>query len=279
MKTLALGQLPSPLMLFGGPYSNLQATTALIKESQRLGIPPGQVICTGDIVAYCGNPEETVSLVRDWGCHIVMGNCEESLAFDKLDCGCGFDEGSVCAELSVDWYNLAAEQVSPENKLWMRGLPRQINFKLDRKNFAVIHGSTENISEFIFDTSCHGKKDRNIDKLQVDCVIGGHSGIPFGQAVNKHYWLNPGVIGMPANDGTSSTWYMLLQIVDETIRASWHKHHFDTREAVRAMAAKGLPAGYQATLETGLWPSMSVLPDDNARRQGIALDPPLLLIA
>ncbi len=80
MKPLELGQLPSPLMLFGGPYSNLPATTALIGESQRLGIPPGQVICTGDIVAYCGNPEETVSLVRDWGCHIVMGNCEESLA-------------------------------------------------------------------------------------------------------------------------------------------------------------------------------------------------------
>lgn len=70
--------------------------------AEQLAIPPQQVICTGDLVAYCAHPQETVELIRDWGIHIVRGNCEESLASGALDCGCGFEEGSVCSTLSVE---------------------------------------------------------------------------------------------------------------------------------------------------------------------------------
>ena len=74
-----------PLVVFGGPYSNLQATRAMQAETRRLGIAPDRVICTGDVVAYCANPAETTDLVRAWGIHVVAGNCEESLAADADD--------------------------------------------------------------------------------------------------------------------------------------------------------------------------------------------------
>src|SRR5262249_6191085 len=45
-------------------------------------------------------PEETVSVLRDWGCHVIAGNCEEQLAAGGADCGCGFPEGSACDRLS-----------------------------------------------------------------------------------------------------------------------------------------------------------------------------------
>ncbi len=278
MNIFELGSISSPRLLFGGAYSNLQATRALIEETERREIPPDQVICTGDIVAYCGDPQETTTTIREWGCHVVMGNCEESIAFDKQDCGCGFEKESLCASLSVDWYSLALQQVTPENKLWMRGLPRQINFSFGTKHFAVIHGSIDNISEFIFDSSSTSRKRASLLGLEVDCVVGGHCGIPFGQSIGSRYWLNPGAIGMPANDGKSNTWYMLLQSFEDKIRASWHTLRFDTRETVRAMSARGLPVDYQATLENGLWPSMSALPEISARRQGIPLHPPALLV-
>eukprot|EP00656_Telonema_subtile_P021891 TRINITY_DN22934_c0_g1_i1.p1 TRINITY_DN22934_c0_g1~~TRINITY_DN22934_c0_g1_i1.p1 ORF type:complete len:136 (+),score=1.16 TRINITY_DN22934_c0_g1_i1:113-520(+) len=100
-----LGTLHSPVLIFGGPYSNLAATQAMQAEAARLGFPAQQVICTGDLVAYCAEPEATVQLIRDWGISVVMGNCEESLAQNAPDCGCGFDQGSACSLLSVEWYN------------------------------------------------------------------------------------------------------------------------------------------------------------------------------
>ena len=78
------------MLIFGGPYSNLQATIAMQARAAELEIPAKRTLCTGDIVAYCAEPAETIDLIRSWGIHVVMGNCEESLAFSEPDCGCGF---------------------------------------------------------------------------------------------------------------------------------------------------------------------------------------------
>ncbi|WP_425070852.1 metallophosphoesterase family protein [Sagittula sp. S175] len=91
----------APVMVFGGPVSNLQAVQALRAEAAARGIPAERVVCTGDVVAYCGDPAATVAEVRDWGCHVLAGNCERQLAENAEDCGCGFDEGSTCDVLSV----------------------------------------------------------------------------------------------------------------------------------------------------------------------------------
>jgi hypothetical protein len=61
-------------LIFGGTYSNLQATEALLAEARRLGVPRERIICTGDVAAYCGDPYATTELVRDAGIHVVMGN-------------------------------------------------------------------------------------------------------------------------------------------------------------------------------------------------------------
>ena len=43
--------LDGPALIFGGPYSNLQATAAVLAEAARLGIPAAHIICTGDLIA------------------------------------------------------------------------------------------------------------------------------------------------------------------------------------------------------------------------------------
>ena len=98
-----LGEIDSQLLVFGGAYSNLAATIAMRTKAEELGIAAGHIICTGDIVAYCAEPRQTVELIRDWGIHVIMGNCEESLATLQQDCGCGFEEGSACSTLSIAW--------------------------------------------------------------------------------------------------------------------------------------------------------------------------------
>src|SRR5690242_151043 len=75
----------APLLIFGGPYSNLQATEAMLAEARRLGIPAGRTICTGDVVAYGADPCETVDAVRAAGIPVVMGNCDESLGTRSED--------------------------------------------------------------------------------------------------------------------------------------------------------------------------------------------------
>ncbi|MCP4392390.1 MAG: metallophosphoesterase, partial [Gammaproteobacteria bacterium] len=118
------------LLIFGGPYSNFAATVAMRQRALDLGISADRVICTGDLVAYCAEPDQTLQLIRDWGIRVVMGNCEESLAFSEPDCGCGFDADSSCSTLAITWYRYADRRVTPEQRRWMQSLPRHIDFQL-----------------------------------------------------------------------------------------------------------------------------------------------------
>ena len=65
-----------PVLVFGGPYGNLQATAAVLDEARARGIDADRVICTGDLAAYCANPSETIDIVRASGIHVVAGNCD-----------------------------------------------------------------------------------------------------------------------------------------------------------------------------------------------------------
>ena len=96
-----LGRFDAPVLVFGGPYGNLQATKALLAEAGRRGIAPARMLCTGDLVAYCADARETVALVREAGIAVVMGNVEESLGRDAADCGCGFTAGGARDVLSA----------------------------------------------------------------------------------------------------------------------------------------------------------------------------------
>ncbi len=109
------------VLVFGGCYSNLQATEALLAHAAQRGIPPERMICTGDVVAYGADPAATVALVRDAGVHVVMGNCEEQLAAGASDCGCGFAPGSACDLLSGAWFAHAASALDRPALAWMGG--------------------------------------------------------------------------------------------------------------------------------------------------------------
>jgi hypothetical protein len=84
-----------PILIFGGCYSNLEATRAMLGIVERLGFQPCDVICTGDVVAYCADPQATVDLIRTCGIRVVMGNCEQALAAAADNRGCGFAAGSM----------------------------------------------------------------------------------------------------------------------------------------------------------------------------------------
>jgi len=136
--------------VFGGAYGNLQATQAILETADNLGFRSHQIVFTGDLVAYCGEPAETVQLIRDAGIHIIQGNCEESLGADANDCGCGFEDDSTCNLLSAQWYSFCKRRIDAETCTWMHQLPRSLWLKIGDFHFGCLHGTQNAINEFVF---------------------------------------------------------------------------------------------------------------------------------
>jgi predicted phosphodiesterase/uncharacterized Fe-S cluster-containing radical SAM superfamily protein len=264
-----------PVLVFGGPYSNLEATRAVLAEAQRLGIAPEHVICTGDVVAYGADAKACVDVIRQAGIHVVMGNCEEALGSGAGDCGCGFAPGSLCDLASAAWFAHADRRLGIAERTWMRSLPRQLRIGIGGFSLAVIHGSASTINRFVFASTPERIKVLDLDATGVDGIIAGHCGLPFSQVIDGRLWHNPGVVGMPANDGTPRVWYSLLEPRSEqgalVIRHLALAYDHDT--AALKMQEAGLPDGYAEALSTGLWPSCDVLPARELALRGTSLSP------
>ncbi len=202
MAEMPLVRIDGPALVFGAPYSNLQATNAVLAEARRLEIPLERIVCTGDVVAYCGDPVSTIELVRRSAIHVVMGNCDEQLARGARDCDCRFPSGSACERLSSAWFVFADGQIGLGARAWLASLPRRIDLQIGVLRLAVIHGSISRIDQFEFASTAVEVK-RNVLRLAgCDGVIGGHCGLPFSQTIDGRLWHNAGAVGMLANDGT-----------------------------------------------------------------------------
>ncbi len=261
MKHRDLGVLDGDLILFGGPYSNLQALEALFGWARGAGLTPDRMICTGDIVAYCGAPAACVAAIRAAGCAVVAGNCEQQLAADAQDCGCGFEEGSACDRLSGAWYAFARARLDPGDKAWMGTLPDLVTFVHHARRYAVLHGGSTDVARFVWETNDDAVFAREWRALEkhvgpVDAVIAGHSGLPFLRQTGRGPWLNAGVIGMPPHDGAPQTRFAVLS------GGQMRVEHldYDVAGAMADMETAGLPPDYRRALKTGYWPSEDVLP-------------------
>ncbi|MBK8174769.1 MAG: radical SAM protein [Rhodospirillales bacterium] len=241
---------------------------SLLAAAARLGVFPDRIVCTGDIVAYCADARATVALIRAAGVHVVMGNCEESLGWGHADCGCGFAEGTACDRAAAQWYPYADRQLDEDDRAWMRSLPRRIDVLVGGHRFAVVHGAVDRINTFIFASVPDEELRRQIALAGCDGVIGGHCGLPFTRIVSGSVWHNCGTIGLPANDGTTRTWFSLIEPLERGLRIRNLPLDYDFASAARKMRMAGLPEGYATALETGLWPSCDVLPPAERTRRG-----------
>lgn len=272
-------RMNGPVLVFGGPCSNLEATLAVLAEAERRGIPPERIVCTGDVVAYCADARATVAAVRKAGVHVVMGNCEGSLAAMAGDCGCGFAPGSTCDRLSSAWYAHADRELGADERAWMGTLPRRLDIEIAGLRLAVVHGGVTTINRFLFASTPARVKAMELDAAGVDGIIAGHCGLPLTQVIDGRLWHNAGSAGVPANDGTSRVWCSVLSPGPEprTLIVEHVPVGYDFPAAAAKMRAAGLPEGYATALETGLWPSCDVLPAAELKVQGVPLVPGTLV--
>lgn len=263
-----IGKLSGKVLLFGGVYSNLQALEAIAEVAKDENITPENCISTGDIIGYCAQPEETIQFFKNWKARSIAGNVEIQLSENAADCGCDFTKGSRCDGFSQLWYSYAKSKLTYDSLDFISKLPEFIQFEFANKKITVVHGSYFNTSEFIFESTPWEKKLPNFQVTQSDVIISGHCGLPFNEKHDDLLWLNPGVIGMPANDGNSSVWYIVLEGKNNLLTFKHKNLVYNHILANNLMTNNGLPNEYAKTIITGIWDNMEILPEVEAKLQG-----------
>lgn len=265
--------------IFCGPYGNFQALQKIIHEAFSQGYRAHEIFCLGDVAAYCAQPRECYRLLAAYNITCIAGNVEEQIASGADNCGCNFEEGSSCDVASAVWFDYTQSQLLESDHVIIKQIAKHNHMVIEvaGKKILLVHGDDQETSKWIFESSdwdTHKQPvfDRHAD---IDAVVAGHSGLPFVQEKDGKIWANAGVIGMPANDGTTRGWYLTINPSEEGLDFETHTFDYPFKATQSYMKGDLVPTDYRDVMSTyhealgaGIWPSVDVLPIKEREKTG-----------
>jgi diadenosine tetraphosphatase ApaH/serine/threonine PP2A family protein phosphatase len=139
--------------------------------------------------------------------------------------------------------------VTPENKAWLRGLPRELRFEVEAKRFLCVHGSPRRLNEYLYEDRPERSLRRMLAELGAGVVLCGHTHLPYHRRIDDIHLINVGTAGRP-KDGDPRAAYALIDVRDG-LRAEFPRVEYDIEAAARAIEATDLPHEFAEVLRTG----------------------------
>ncbi len=227
------------LAVFSDVHANLHALRAVFGDIARH--QPDAIYCLGDLVGYGAYPNEVIALIRERSIPTVMGNYDDGVGFDRDDCGCAYRTAEMrrLGELSLRW---TREQVTAENKAFLRSLLPGIRLEIAGKRVLLVHGSPRRINEYVYADRSPASLEHIVQSAEADLLVFGHTHLPYVKEVAGVLLVNDGSVGKP-KDGDPRAAYALLDIGPATV-ASIVRVEYEVQAAADAVRASELPGQY-----------------------------------
>jgi len=246
--------------VFGGIYNNSHGLEALLEDAEARGAEA--IYCLGDLGGFGPNPEKVWPLLEQGGVQTIQGNYEESLASGREDCNCGYTDprDNYFAEIS---YRYTEENCSPEFKSWMGTLPMRRRIRVGERELLLVHGSPRRVNEFLFSSSApKAFLEVVLEQQGADGFLCTHTGLPWHRRLaSGRDAVNVGVIGRPANDGTTDVRYAMLEARGGELGVEIIPLRYNHDALAAEMRQEDLPEEFVETILTGWWTTcLEILP-------------------
>lgn len=231
---------------FSDVHGNKHALDAILEDVASRSADRN--LCLGDLVGYGAFPNEVVERIRSEGVPTVAGNYDDGVGFDRDDCGCAHtDPGDIeRGDRSLRW---TQGTVTPENKAWLRGLPRELRFELAGRRVLCVHGSPRKINEYLYEDRPERSLSRMFEGIDADVILCGHTHLPYHRRVGDVHLINTGTAGRP-RDGDTRVSYALIDLAEE-VHVEFPRVPYDFEAAAQAIEQTELPGQFAEALRRG----------------------------
>ncbi len=248
------------IAVFGGIYSNHHALAALLEDARLRQVEA--IYCLGDLGGFGPNPEKVWPLLERGGVRSIQGNYEQALSGGLDDCNCGYTDprDNHFAELS---YRYTQECCSAEFRQWMGRLPPRRRVRVGFRELLLVHGSPRRINEFLFYSSTPAPfLDLLLERENCDAMLCTHTGLHWHRRLpSGRDAINVGVIGRPANDGTTRVHYCVIDQNENGLGVELVPLAYDHRALEEEMREERLPEPFIETIRGGWWTTcLEILP-------------------
>jgi predicted phosphodiesterase len=210
------------------------------------------ILNAGDLVGYGAHPNSVIQLLRSSGIQSVVGNYDEAVAWDlpRASRTPSSPTNEPLKQAALDW---AKVRTSSEAKYYLRGLPLQLEYKLDDWRIQVIHAGLDYTDEW-FTPDEPQQMAVLAARTSGDLVVLGHTHRAFTYECNngrgrKTLFINPGAVGR-ALDGDTRAAYAIFDT--ERGEVQLNRVEYDLEMAVQSIERSGMPAEIAQMVRLGL---------------------------
>ncbi len=228
-------------------HGNLHALQAVLDDAWTERAE--RVLCAGDLVGYGPLPNEVIALVREHDIKCVIGDYDDTVAFDRPCPPTAWLPPEV-AELIFLWTRV---HLDARTKAWLRQLLPQVRLEIGPCRLMITHGSPRDLRETLGTQTAEEILRELTYQTKANLVISGHAHVPSYRVVNAVIFVNAGSVGQP-RDGDPRAAYALLDIdpVTGKTQVLIKRVAYDVDAAIRALAQRGLPGELAHALRQGL---------------------------
>lgn len=183
-------------------HGNIIALEEILKDAKLKNVD--KYIVSGDLVNEIPFGNDVIERLKEVNSYSIKGNKEQYLIEYE--------------ENKYNWENLQFqniifmyEELSKENKEYIRNLPSELSFKFENVNIKVVHGSPESITELVHKEDLD-KIDKYTKILKEDLLVLGHTHQTIWECrANNKVVINAGCAGISSvNIGRAE--YIIINI-------------------------------------------------------------------
>lgn len=179
-------------------HGNCFALETALADMKKMGFDA--IVCNGDMIQSGPQPHETVQLLREMNCPIVMGNSDAWLLSGvETDAHLISEERRKKLNLVREW---SLSKLTEEDRAFINSFQSSVSIDLGRgKNLLAFHGSPTSFDQFLL-PSTPEDEFQEILKPYVDNILtGGHMHLQFIRRLrdSQNFFFNPGSVGVAYN--------------------------------------------------------------------------------
>jgi len=179
-------------------HGNCLALEATLADIKTTGYD--QIVCNGDMIQSGPRPHETVQLLREMDCPVVMGNSDAWLMTGvETDAHLISEERRKKLDLVRAW---SLSKLDSEDRAFIQSFQPTITVDLGAgRKLLAFHGSPDSFDQFILPSTPEDDFQELLKPYADHILTGGHTHLQFTRRLrdSQNFFFNPGSVGVAYN--------------------------------------------------------------------------------
>ncbi len=186
------------ILVLSDVHGNCLALETVLADAKRSGFD--QIICNGDMIQGGPQPHETVQLLQEMKCPIVMGNSDAWLLTGVETGAEALSEERLKKLNTVREWSLS--QLNEEDRTFINGFQPTVTLDLENnKSLLAFHGSPTSFDQVLLPSTPEEEFQETLKPYASHILTGGHVHLQYSRRLqdSENFYFNPGSVGIAYN--------------------------------------------------------------------------------